>query len=63
MLIEPSTGIGGEFVVVDLFSFRNKVYYERGANRKKQGSVSSALWVDPIYLGGGVGLGLRKGHN
>ena len=35
----------------------NKVYYERDANRKKQGSVSSALWVDPIYLGRGVGLG------
>ena len=33
------------------------MYYERGANRKKQGSVSSALWVDPIYLGRGVGCG------
>ena len=31
------------------------MYYGRCANRKKQGSVSSAVWVDPIYLGRGVG--------
>ena len=31
------------------------MYYGRCANRKKQGSVSSALLVDPIYLGRGGG--------
>ena len=38
----------------------NKLCYGRCANRKKQGSVASALWVDPIYLGRGGGVGLAQ---